>query len=161
MNGDENVAAYEIEYSENGTSFSTIGNVPGKGNTGAANSYQYTDAAHTFSTVRYYRLKAVQKGGSFTYSGIIRLNANDLDVEAAPNPFDKDINVQIRLKTADQVRIRLVDFYGRVVYNSTEQLSIGSHSLSIRIPMGLAKGMYVLDVKAGSEMLFSKKLLKK
>src|SRR5207253_3159006 len=103
-------AAYEIEYSENGTAFSFIGNVPGKGNTNAANSYQYTDAAHTFATVRYYRLKAVQKGGSFTYSGIIKLNADDLDVEAAPNPFDKDINIQIRLKTAEKVRIRLVDF---------------------------------------------------
>ena len=160
MNGDENVATYEVEYSENGTAFSTAGKVAGKG-TLAANNYQFTDVEHTFSTIRYYRLKVVQKGGSYTYSGIIRLNANDLDVEAVPNPFDRDINVQIRLKTAETVRIRLVDLLGKEVYTTTEQLSIGSHSISIRIPAGLSKGMYLLDVKAGNDQVFQKKLLKK
>ncbi|THU41401.1 DUF11 domain-containing protein [Niastella caeni] len=161
MNGDDNIAYYDIEFSENGTSFSHAGKVEGKGRTNSANSYQFTDPEHTFASVRYYRLKLMQKGGNFTYSGIIRLNANDLDVEAVPNPFDKDINVQIRLKTAETVRVRLVDFLGREVYSTTEQLSIGSHSLSIRIPSGLTKGMYVLDVKAGSDQIFQKKLLKK
>lgn len=161
MNGDDNVATYEIEYSENGTSFGLAGKVTGKGNTNSANSYQFTDVEHTFSALRYYRLKVVQKGGSHTYSGIIRLSLKDLDIEAMPNPFDRDINIQIQLKTAETVRIRVVDFYGREVHSSTEQLSIGSHSLSIRIPMGLAKGMYALEVKAGNDRIFQKKLLKK
>ena len=81
-------------------------------------------------------------------------------MEAVPNPFDRDINVQIQLKTAEQVRIRLVDFAGREVYTTSEQLSIGSHSLSIRIPSGLSKGMYMLDVRAGKDQIFTKKLLK-
>lgn len=162
MNGDENVVTYEVEFSETGTKFTTTGSVAGKGdNTNTANSYQYTDVQHNFSTVRYYRLKAIQKGGSYTYSGIIRLNAKDLDVEAAPNPFDRDLNVQIRLKTAETVRIRLLDLLGKEIYSTTEQLGIGTNSLSIRIPGGLAKGMYLLDVKAGKEQIFQKKLLKK
>ena len=160
MNGDEGVATYDVEYSENGTSFTKAGTVVAKGNTNIANSYQFTDVDHTFSTTRYYRLKVNQKGGNINYSGTIMLNINDLDVEALPNPFERDINVQIRLKTAEQVRIRLLDFAGREVYNSTEQLSIGSHSLSIRIPTGLTKGMYMLDVRAGKDLLFTKKLLK-
>ena len=161
MNGDENVATYEVEFSESGTAFTTTGRVAGKGNTNSANSYQFIDNEHTFASIRYYRLKAIQKGGNYTYSGIIKLNAKEQDVEVAPNPFDKDINVQIRLKTAETVRIRLVDLLGKVVYNTTEQLSIGSHSLSIRIPAGLVKGMYILDIKSGSEQIFQKKLLKK
>jgi uncharacterized repeat protein (TIGR01451 family) len=160
MNGDEGVGTYEIEYSENGTSFTTAGSVPGKGNTNVANSYQFTDVQHTFSSQRFYRLKVIQKGGTVNYSGIILLNLKDLDVEATPNPFDRDINVQIRLKTAEQVRIRLLDFAGREIYNTTETLGIGSHSLSVRIPAGLAKGMYMLDVRAGTDQLFQKKLLK-
>ena len=160
MNGDEGVATYDVEYSENGTSFTKAGTVTAKANTNIANSYQFTDVEHTFSSVRYYRLKVNQKGGSINYSGIIRLNINELDVEAVPNPFDRDINVQIQLKTAEQVRIRLVDFSGREVYTTSEQLSIGSHSLSIRIPSGLSKGMYMLDVRAGKDQIFTKKLLK-
>jgi uncharacterized repeat protein (TIGR01451 family) len=161
MNGDENVATYEVEFSESGTAFTTTGKVEGKGNTNMANSYQFIDNEHTFAAIRYYRLKAIQKGGNYTYSGIIRLNAKEQDVEVAPNPFDKDLNVQIRLKTAETVRIRLIDLLGKEVYSTTEQLGIGSHSLSIRVPAGLAKGMYVLDIKSGSEQIFQKKLLKK
>jgi len=160
INGDEGVATYDVEYSENGSVFTKAGTVPAKGNTNIANSYQFTDADHIFSTTRYYRLKVNQKGGNVNYSGVILLNLNDLDVEALPNPFERDINVQIRLKTAETVCIRLLDFAGRQVYSSTEQLSIGSHSLSIRIPAGLTKGMYMLDVKAGKDQLFTKKLLK-
>lgn len=162
MNGDESVAYYEVEYSDNGTAFKASGKVAGKGtNLVTANSYQFIDLEHTFAPVRYYRLKVYQKGGSFNYSGIIRLNANDLTVEATPNPFDRDINVQIKLKTSEQVRIRLIDILGKEVYTTTEQLSVGSHSVLIRVPGGLAKGMYVLDVKAGSEQVYQKKLLKK
>ncbi|WP_207511873.1 T9SS type A sorting domain-containing protein [Longitalea luteola] len=160
MNGDENVAYYEVEFSSNGTAFGTIGKVAGKGNNQSANAYQYTDAEHTFATVRYYRLKVVQKGGSYSYSGIIRLNAKELDVEAVPNPFDRNINVQVRLKSAETVRIRLVDFSGREVYTTTEKLSVGSHSISINLPAGLVKGIYVLDVKAGNEQIFQKKMIK-
>ncbi|OQP60891.1 hypothetical protein A3860_03955 [Niastella vici] len=162
MNGDENVATYEVEFSETGTKFTTTGTVAGKGSpNSSANTYQFTDAQHTFASIRYYRLKAIQKGGNYTYSGIIKLNAQDLDIEAAPNPFDRDLNVQVRLKTAETVRIRLLDLLGKEVYSTTEKLGIGTNSLSIRIPAGLTKGIYLLDVKAGNEQIFQKKLLKK
>ncbi len=160
MNGDESISDYEIEYSENGTSFSTAGKVVSKGNTLAANSYQFTDVEHAFSSKRFYRLKVIQKSGSYTYSGVIMLDLKDLDIQAVPNPFDKTINVQVRLKTAENVRIRLVDLTGREVYTSTEQLGIGGHSILIRIPTALPKGMYVLEVKTDTEQLFQKKLLK-
>jgi uncharacterized repeat protein (TIGR01451 family) len=162
MTGDESVAYYQVEYSDNGTSFYTTGKVAGLGQQNTTtNNYQYVDADHTFAPVRYYRLKVYQKGGSFNYSGIIRLNANDLSVEAAPNPFDRDLNVQIKLRNAEKVRIRLVDLLGKEVYSTTEQLSVGSHSLSIRIPSFLTKGMYILDVRAGAEQVYQTKLIKK
>jgi uncharacterized repeat protein (TIGR01451 family) len=160
MNGDESIANYEIEYSENGTSFSTAGKVAGKGNTNSANSYQFTDVEHAFSSKRFYRLKVIQKSGGYNYSGVIMLDLKDIDIKAVPNPFDKTINVQVRLKTAENVRIRLVDLTGREVYTTTEQLGIGGHSILIRVPTALPKGMYVLEVKTDTEQLFQKKLLK-
>ncbi|OQP50952.1 hypothetical protein A4H97_03775 [Niastella yeongjuensis] len=161
MNGDDGVATYDVEYSENGTVFTKAGTVAAKENSNIANSYQFTDAEHTFSTTRWYRLRVNQKGGSVNYSGVIMLNTNKLDVEAMPNPFDRDVNVQILVKSAEQVRIRLIDFSGREVYTTSEQLAIGSNSISIRIPAGLSKGMYMLDIRSGKEVLFQKKLLKK
>jgi uncharacterized repeat protein (TIGR01451 family) len=162
MNGDEGVATYDVEYSENGTVWTKTGTIVAKENTNIANSYQFTDADHTFSTLRWYRLKVNQKGGNINYSGVIMLNTDKLDVEAMPNPFDRDINVQILLKTAEQVRIRLIDFSGREVYSTSEQLNIGSNSISVRIPTNLTKGMYMLDIRsANNQSIFQKKLLKK
>lgn len=157
---DPNIASYEVEYSENGITFNTIGNVAGKDN-GMINNYEYTDTRNVYSSLRYYRLKIIQKGGSFTYSGTVRLNVKGLDIQVIPNPFDKELNVQMQLKSKEHVRIRLIDFYGREVYISTEQLGAGSHSLSLRVPSGLAKGMYVLEITAGNNHLFQKKLLKR
>ena len=159
LNEDANIASFEVEYSENGITFNTIGKVPGKDN-GDVNNYEFTDETNIYSTVRYYRIKIIQKGGSATHSGIIRLNVKGLDIQVIPNPFDKDLNVQLQLKTKETVRIRLIDFSGREVYTSTEQLSAGNHSLSLRTPANLTKGMYVLEIMAGNNHIFQKKVLK-
>ena len=157
---DPNIASYEVEYSENGITFNTTGNVAGKDN-GQINNYEFTDTRNIYSSLRYYRIKIIQKGGSFTYSGTIRLNVKGLDIQVIPNPFDKELNVQLQLKSKEQIRIRLIDFYGREVYTSSEQLGAGSHSLSLRIPSNLVKGMYVLEIAAGNNHVFQKKVLKR
>lgn len=159
LSEDENIATYEIEYSENGISFKTIGKVAAKDN-GQINNYEFTDVTNLFSSVRYYRIKIIQKGGSSTHSGIIRLNVEGLDIQVVPNPFDKDLNVQLQLKATETVRIQLIDFSGREVFSSSEQLSAGSHSISLRAPAKLAKGMYLLEIKAGNNHVFQKKVLK-
>jgi uncharacterized repeat protein (TIGR01451 family) len=160
MTGDENVAYYEIEYSETGSSFTSLAKVPGRGNTGVLNSYRYTDVTNNLSAIRYYRIKIVQPGGSSSYSGIIRLDVKGMNIQVMPNPFDKSLNLQLQLKTGQPVQIRLLDLSGRAVYTTSEQLGAGNHSLSINLPAGVAKGMYVLDVSTGNTLLYHKKLLK-
>src|SRR5581483_7163556 len=158
---DANVAYYEVEYAENGVSFTTTGKVAGKQNGAGANNYQFIDQVHTLSPARYYRIKLVQKGGSVTYSGIIRLTTQGADIQVLPNPFDQQLNVLMNVKTREAIRIKLVDFYGRTVYSSAEQLNTGNNSINIIVPPGLPKGMYVLEVLNASQQLFQKKLLKK
>lgn len=162
MNGDDNIAYYQVEFSDNASVFYTAGRVGGKGqNLTGVNSYEFTDEAHNFAPVRYYRLKVYTKDGGYSYSGIVKLDANGLTVDASPNPFERDINVQVKLNTSEKVRIRLIDMLGKEVYTSTEQLGIGTHSIVIRIPGNLSRGMYVLDVRAGAEQVYQRKLIKK
>jgi hypothetical protein len=77
-----------------------------------------------------------------------------------PNPFMKELNVQIKLNTAEVVKVRLTDFYGRTVFTSTEKLGAGANSLHLTVPDGLGAGMYVLELWAGNNRLLQKKLLK-
>jgi len=103
----------------------------------------------------------VQQGGSHSYTGVIRLNVKGTDIQVLPNPFDRDLNVQLQLKNKETVQMRLIDFHGREVYHSEEACSAGNQSISISLPASLSKGMYVMEVVVGKEMIYQKKLLKK
>jgi uncharacterized repeat protein (TIGR01451 family) len=86
--------------------------------------------------------------------------SGEVFAKVQPNPFKKMLNVQVQLNTAESVKIRLIDFYGRTVYAKSENLSTGSNSLNITVPEGLGSGMYVLELWAGNNRLLQKKILK-
>ena len=156
---DANVAWYELEYADQPSHFKTVGKIT-SGNT-ANNTYQFIDRLNTSAATRFYRLKVVQQGGSYSYSGIIFLSLKDVGMQVYPNPFHKEINVQLQLKTADNVKFRLVDFYGKEVFVTSEKLTTGYHSVSLAIPPACATGMYILEVLDGKGQLFQQKLLKR
>lgn len=159
---EHNISHYEIEYSTDGSRFVALGRVNSKGNNTAVNNYQFTDEVNTAAANRYYRLKVVSITGAHTYSLILPLNLKSLQVTRIhPNPFDKMIVVQLHLKRAARVQVRLTDMYGRVVYNAAEQLSKGTQSLTLQAPSGLAAGTYVIELMAGAEDLYQQKLLKR
>ena len=159
---EHNVGYYEVEYSTDGSRFITLGRVSTKGNNTGVNNYQFTDLANTTAASRYYRLKITGANGAHTYSPVLRLSLQSLQVTRIhPNPFDKVITIQLYLKNAERVRMRLIDMYGRTVYNAAEQLSKGTHSLSIQVPSGLAVGTYVMELLAGAGDLYQQKLLKR
>jgi uncharacterized repeat protein (TIGR01451 family) len=156
-----NVAWYELEYADQSSHFKTAGKLVAQPEINSVNNYQFIDKVNTGDATRLYRLKMVQKGGSYSYSGFIFLSIKDMGMQVYPNPFRKEINVQLQLKTADNVKFRLVDFYGREVFVTTEKLTTGYHSVSLAIPPGYAPGMYVLEVLAGNGQLFQQKILKR
>jgi hypothetical protein len=127
----------------------------------AAGDYRFIDKVNTTAAMRFYRIKIVQKGGSYSYSGIISLSTKEAGMQVYPNPFNKEINVQLQVRTAALIRFRLVDFYGKEVFAANQKLSLGYHSVSLPVPSGLAKGMYVLEVLTGSGQIFQQKILKR
>ena len=62
-----NFSYFSIERSTNGTNFSEIGKVNAVGNSSITQSYSFQDLAYT-NGLNYYRLKLVNKDGSFNYS---------------------------------------------------------------------------------------------
>ena len=79
--------------------------------------------------------------------------------QVRPNPFINDLNLQIQVNTAEPVQVRLIDFYGRTVYTTSQKLAKGTNSLKLHVPTGLSSGIYVLEVSAGNNRLL-KKLIK-
>jgi hypothetical protein len=86
--------------------------------------------------------------------------STEVFAKVQPNPFNKELNVQVQLNTTEVVQVRLIDFYGRTVYTSSQKLSTGVNSLHVPVPDGLGSGMYVLELWTGNNRLLQKKLLK-
>ncbi len=82
---EKNSSYYEIQKSEDGFSFFTIGKVQASGNSNKLENYFFKDTENNASLV-YYRLKMVDNDNSFQFSKLLAIEANS-DVKAANNYF--------------------------------------------------------------------------
>ncbi len=74
-------------------------------------------------------------------------------VISSPNPFTTQVTLNISLKYNSELRIKLFDLKGRVVKESgSTHYSKGTHNISMDTN-DLPSGVYLLQVKAGSEII--------
>ncbi len=85
---------FDIERSNDGVFFETIGRVTGRGTSNTAKVYQFTDN-NPFSTT-YYRLRQVDNNGTATYSPVVVVASRPPVLRLMPNPATDFI----RLETA-------------------------------------------------------------
>lgn len=136
-----NVSRFELQRSENGQNFVSIGTVSAGGN-----NYSYTDAGvfNTKQTV-YYRLKSVDIDGRFTQSSIIRLQKTGTGlITVFPNPATDKIAIS-DLKQSGIVR--LYDGTGQLL----QQKVITAQTVTMDLS-GYAKGMYLLQYAVEGEI---------
>ncbi|MEP6746996.1 MAG: T9SS type A sorting domain-containing protein [Bacteroidota bacterium] len=108
---ESNFANYVVERSADGLSFSSIGTAIAKGGP-LNNNYQLYDE-HPLAKANYYRLKQVDKDGSFTYSRIIRIDFDKaFTISVTPVPAHDYIIID---GAQNFSTVQLVDMSGRVV----------------------------------------------
>ncbi|TAE18089.1 MAG: hypothetical protein EAY72_00815, partial [Bacteroidetes bacterium] len=112
-----NTSNYVIEQSTNGVDFVAIASVEAKNFT----SYNYI-----FNSINgdiLYRIKAIDKDGTFTYSSIIKVKSNAsknlLDLAVAPNPVvNGKLNVQANGIAKGNYTINIFSMLGKQVYST-------------------------------------------
>ncbi len=107
---------FEIERSEDGSNFKTIGSFRGSlGN----NSYNFEDNFLPKTKIAFYRLKMVDNDGKHKYSLIINVNLNNSITNAFifPNPVTDKINIRLKEALIKNSNIQITDVQGRVVLN--------------------------------------------
>jgi hypothetical protein len=141
-----NAANYIVERSVDGASFTAIGTVVASN----AGTYSYIDASSTNAT-NYYRIKAVDKDGSFAYSVVVFITADTKTavVSVYPNPVpNKQINVQLSNLNKGSYNIEVYNNLGQSVLFKTIQFDGGTTSLSLQLPSSLNAGLYRLSVSS-------------
>lgn len=138
---------YIVEKSVDARVFSSIGTVAAKGNTNTTTTYNFIDV-NPFDGVTYYRLKQVNKDGSFTYSKIVAVTKsgfNNALVNVYPNPTIGPVEVRFTSSNAMKAIVQVTDVKGYVVMSKEITTVKGLNSLGINMAQ-LAQGTYYLRV---------------
>ncbi len=135
-----NVDKFEIERSHNGREFSKIGTVK-------AGSLNYTFADNTpLATTNYYRLKMIDKDGSFSFS-LVRLISNNSSFFVAiyPNPAKDKLQIQITSDKPTALQMQVVSLDGKMLISNSFTANEANTLRSINIS-SLQRGSYLLKV---------------
>ncbi|MFT3908699.1 MAG: SdrD B-like domain-containing protein [Ferruginibacter sp.] len=145
---------FDVERSNNGTSFSVIGRVPGNGTSSLPHNYSLIDPA-PFTGMNYYRLNQVDFDGRGTYSNIVPIRlTND---EVASVFYNNQSNtIQVILNSAqDNLQLKLYASNGQLMKAATAANNISSYTFELP---ALSKGIYLLQIM-NNKFTYSKKLL--
>lgn len=158
-----NNAGFEIERSNNGANFSSIGYVNSKADNGNSNqtlNYSFTDNKPLVGT-NYYRLKQVDKDGKYTYSEVVAVKGakpSQLDVVSVyPNPTTSILNIALSAPKTDKVTYVISDVSGRVIITQQVNVFVGNNLHNINVA-NLSKGTYTIKAicASGCETTISK-----
>jgi hypothetical protein len=125
---------FEVQRSENGVDFSTIGTVMGQGTATSLHNYIFRDG-QPINGIGYYRLKQVDVSGNFTYTQTIseECRSNDEWVELYPNPSSGESILTLYTSYSKEAIVRILDVNGRLLSSETAQIDNTMKKLELNI----------------------------
>lgn len=169
-----NNAGWRITRSVDGETFEAVGNfVQGAGTSDALMNYTFEDTNPPGVEKVYYRLEQVDLDGSISQSNVIEvlLGARmplptEFAVNVYPNPFNPSTTISYELPESAPVSVVIYDVLGQQVRHLISQVnSAGRYSVQWDARdnqgRGVASGVYIAKVDAGTTTLSQKMLLLK
>ncbi|MBL0177031.1 MAG: T9SS type A sorting domain-containing protein [Ignavibacteria bacterium] len=139
----------------NGDAWTEIGSVGSIGSVDHETSYQFTDAELPKADELYYRLRKIDRDGTFDFSNEVRValaTPAGFEVFASfPNPFVSSTAISFALPQEQFVTVRVYDASGRIVESLIEEtLPAGTHTATFHA-QDLPNGAYQYVITAGGE----------
>lgn len=152
---------FDIERSNDGINYTTIGRVYAKGNSDRQTDYTFKDVKVN-GGANYYRLKAVSKDADMKNSNTIVLDVKIKGTNIAgifPNPFMDKVSIAVSSESNSQALIRLFDNTGKLIATQQSNITRGANTVTLENLAKLAKGFYMIKVQVGDEVI-TQKLIK-
>lgn len=151
---------FEIERSQDGVSFNTIGWVDGAGNSNITLHYNDYDE-NPYNGVSYYRLKQTDFDGTYTYSEIRTVIFDDLSfVNLYPNPAEDELQFTVMVSDDADLHVHIVDVTGRLILEQNHWIESGESTITLDVS-NLASGMYTIRVNTNDENHLSKEFIRR
>ncbi len=149
---------FDIEKSNNGTSYTKIGTVNGHNDPGESrNNYSFVDQEQVQGKV-YYRIRMHGIAGQAIYTRTLLLESEikDFRFVTVINPFNSTLFFDINSNRDVVANAEIVDASGRVIRKSRFELRSGVNQLSFDGLGSVASGMYILRVESGGSGIYRK-----
>ncbi len=133
---------FEIEKSDNGSTWNALTRVTAAGNSTNTKSYQYTDLN---SGTAFYRIKQVDMDGATFYTSITPTNCDNKTITNIiyPVPAKDILYVAIKSDKAFKTRLQVYDATGKIVRDKELLINKGNNNFNINLK-GLASGDYII-----------------
>ncbi|WP_055562682.1 T9SS type A sorting domain-containing protein [Hymenobacter sp. AT01-02] len=132
---------FVVERSFDGTSFSAVGQVKGKGTTTQATDYRLTDtgaAAAAKGRTAYYRLRQVDTDGTTVHSQVQAVRFADIApaISLYPNPAATTTTLDLSSLPQGSYQVRIVDAAGRLVKQAQYEAGTTPTLIVEQLPAG-------------------------
>ena len=151
---------FEIQRSYDGRNFSAIKELPYE--TGQS-EYEYKDRmVNTQAPIVYYRIKATEVSGieKYTQTRTVKFSNKPGSIYTAPNPFTNNFVINYKAAEKETITIRMFNVSGQQMLVKNVTVNNGNNNINITEAAQLAKGIYVIQVSKGYNMISSGKIIK-
>jgi hypothetical protein len=115
-----------------------------------------------YSSVTYYRIKAIENGGSISYSLIVKVQTGSNRKDGMivyPNPVvSKQFTVELS-SPAGMYKIKLINNFGQEIMNTQWQHAGGSATKTIELATSVGTGIYYLQLTGNNQNMQTKILV--
>lgn len=150
-----------VERSYDSRSFNGFTTIPAKNVT---TEIKYTTTDYKVATPDgkvYYRLKMVNKDGTYKYSSILLIHVleNNNDVLLMPNPVKENFQLIFNAQNNSKSDFRILNSLGQAVDRFTYQIEVGNNSITVIPSKNLAPGLYIVQFTLDGHVI-TKRFLK-
>ncbi|MBK8672792.1 MAG: T9SS type A sorting domain-containing protein [Bacteroidetes bacterium] len=158
-----NSSRFVVEKSLDGASFTYLGEKSGAGNSTTTLNYDFVDTKPALGD-NYYRLKMIDKDGTFEYSKIINVNvgvgtAGSQILGIYPNPTHGMLNIRFLSGEKEKFTMRVMNTTGQVVRENTFDFAAGINFIEMNT-FDFADGLYILQFVGENGGRFDGKFVK-
>jgi hypothetical protein len=149
-----NVDKYLVEHSLNGTAYTGVATISAKGGS-QLNEYAYS-YKETSAGIHYYRIKEVDRDGSYKYSSIKSVainNASTLQIQS--NQVYQSLSVVVNSAMSTKAKLQIANTEGKVLIEQDASFSQGKNLVSINVS-NLPQGIYFLQTVIGDAVINAK-----
>ncbi|MEM7370179.1 MAG: PQQ-dependent sugar dehydrogenase [Bacteroidota bacterium] len=157
---EQNSDYFEIERSTDGAQFVRLNQVSAAGFSNEQLSYQSLDPSPE-TGINYYRLKQVDRDGSFSYSQIrevIFSPQHSINIYPVPLSTNASLTIELYHPIKGAFNLQIYHLNGQELYSGSIQhtTNFSQHQISDH---ALAPGIYVLSLTIGKEMVGQRKIM--